>query len=80
MSDLDKYLASQFADAELAAAIAVIRKSVPTHAQLTALLAATESAALSFHEHRGFDGSGSVCDGIADAVKSLEYCFHSEVA
>lgn len=68
-------LARQFADAEFAAAVAVVRQSVPTHAQLTALLAATESAALSFHEHAGFDGSGSVCDGISDAVKSLEYCF-----
>lgn len=67
----------QLADAEFSAALQVVRRYVPTHAQLTALLAATESAALSFHEHAGFDGSGSVCDGISDASTALGFCFHT---
>jgi len=62
--------------AAFAAAVIVIHKSVPTHAELTSLLKAVNSAALSFHEHAGYENSGAVCDGITEAMHALEYCFH----
>lgn len=65
-----------YAHGEFLHACQVIRSSVPSHEQLTTLLNSVESAALSFHEQQGFDGSGSVVDSIQDAQKSLEFCFH----
>ena len=70
----------QWADVEWSEHCAWIRNQVPTHEQLAKLLEAVHSAALSFHEHAGFEHSEQAADDIEAAMKSHEYSFYREGA